>query len=60
MQYTLKELRARKNETQEQTAKALGLTVPAYCRIEKIDAKLVNKMARHFGVAAEEIKLIKE
>lgn len=34
-QYTLKELRARKNETQEQTAMALGVSTQTYNAWEK-------------------------
>ena len=36
MQFTLKELRARKNETQAQTAEALGVSVQTYNAWEKI------------------------
>lgn len=60
-QYSLKELRARKNETQAQTAAALGVTVQTYNAWEK---KLINvaigkvyKVASHFGVAITEIKV---
>jgi DNA-binding XRE family transcriptional regulator len=49
-QYSLKELRARKNETQAQTAAALGVTVQTYNAWE-------NKVASHFGVAITEIKV---
>ena len=44
-QYTLKELRARKNETQEQTAKALG-----------VSTSTVNRLLRKM-VAAGKVKV---
>lgn len=60
-QYTLKELRARKNETQEQTAKALGVSTQTYNAWEKsisnVAVSKVNAVARHFGVKLGEIFL---
>lgn len=35
MQFSIKELRARKNMTQEQVAKALGISTQTYCAWEK-------------------------
>lgn len=61
-QYSLKELRARKNETQEQTAKALGISVQTYNAWEKSIANIavskVNALAKHFGVRLDEISLL--
>lgn len=61
MQFTLKELRARKNETQRETAKALGVSVQAYNKWEKdissVGVKKVQAVADHFGVSLSEIKI---
>lgn len=60
-QYTLKELRARKNETQEQTAMALGVSTQTYNAWEKsisnVAVSKVNAVARHFGVKLGDIFL---
>ena len=62
-QYTIKELRARKNETQAQTAAAVGVTVQTYCAWEKdisnVAVGKVNALAHHFGVKLGEIFLDK-
>lgn len=61
MQFTLKELRARKNETQMQTAEALGVSVQTYNAWEKdisnVAVSKVNAVARHFGVTLSQIFL---
>ena len=61
MQFTLKELRARKNETQVQTAEALGVSVQTYNAWEKdisnVAVSKVNAVARHFGVKLSQIFL---
>lgn len=61
-QFSLKELRARKNETQKQTAKALGISVQTYNAWEKsisnITVSKVNALAKHFGVRLDEISLL--
>lgn len=60
-QYTLKELRARKNETQEQTANALGISTQTYNSWEKsisnVAVSKVSALARHFGVNLGDIFL---
>lgn len=57
--YTLKELRARKDETQKQVAKALGISYQTYCKWEKdvsnVGIKKVQAMADYFGCELEEI-----
>lgn len=57
--YTLKELRARKNETQEQTARALGISPQTYNAWERdisnVGISKVAAVASHFGVALEDI-----
>ena len=59
--YTLKELRARKNETQQQTAKALGVSTQTYNAWEKdVSGVAIGKfvaLAEHFGVTMDEIFL---
>ena len=61
MQFTLKELRARKKETQAQTAEALGVSVQTYNAWEKdisnVSVSKVNAVARHFGVTLSQIFL---
>lgn len=61
MQFTLKELRARKNETQAQTAEALGVSVQTYNAWERdisnVAVSKVNAVARHFGVTLSQIFL---
>lgn len=59
--YSLKELRARKNETQEDVAKALGISVQTYNAWEKsisnVGVSKVLALANHFGVNLTEIFL---
>ncbi len=59
--YTLKELRARKNETQAETAAAVGVSVQTYNAWEKNIANVavskVNALAKHFGVSINDIFL---
>lgn len=60
-QYTLKELRARKNETQIEAAKALGVSTTTYNAWEKdisnVGIGKVMAVAEHFGVTISEIFL---
>lgn len=61
MKFTLKELRARKNETQQQSAKALGISVQTYNAweqdISNVAISKVMKVADHFNVTLAEIKV---
>lgn len=61
MQFTLKELRARKNETQSQVAESVGVSVQTYNAWEKsisnVAVSKVNALARHFGVRITQIFL---
>lgn len=61
MQYTLKELRARKNETQEQVAAAMGVSVQTYNAWEKnisnVAVSKVNALAKYYGVRLTQIFL---
>ena len=60
MQYSLKELRARLNETQADVAKAMGISLSTYhyweSNILNVNYGNVLKLADHFGVSVEEIK----
>lgn len=61
MKYSLKELRARKNESQATVAEALGISNQTYCAWEKDISKVaigkVVKLAEYFGVELNEIKV---
>ena len=61
MQYSLKELRARKNETQAQVAEAMEISTQTYCAWEQdvsnVSISKVIKLAKHFGVELNEIKV---
>lgn len=57
--FTLKELRARKNETQEQVAKSLGISTQTYNAWEKdisnVAVSKVQAVANYFGVTLSDI-----
>ena len=61
MQYSLKELRARKNWTQRETAQRLGISVQTYNAWEKDISRVavgkVIKIADLFEVKLSEIKI---
>ena len=61
MQFSVKELRARKDETQEQVANAIGIYPQNYCSWEKdisnVAVSKVRALAEHFGVTLNQIKL---
>lgn len=61
MQFTLKELRARKNKTQEQVAKDLGISVQTYNAWERdisnVAVSKVQAVADYFGVKIGQIFL---
>ncbi len=63
-QYTLKELRARKNITQMQAASDLGVSVQTYNAWEKdisnVAISKVMAVADYFGVPINEIFLAKD
>lgn len=60
-QYSIKVLRTIKGETQEETAKAVGVTTQTYCAWEKDISKVaINKvkaLADHFGVRLSQISI---
>lgn len=61
MQYSIKELRARNNETQAAVAKSIGITTQTYCAWEKdisgVAVSKVSALARHFKVKLSQIKI---
>lgn len=61
MQYTLRELRARKNKTQNQVAQDLGISVQTYNAWERdisnVAVSKVLKVADYFGVSIGDIFL---
>ena len=61
MKYTIKELRARKNETQTQVARALGISTQTYNAWEKdisnVSVSKVYALADYFGVKIGDIFL---
>ena len=61
IQFTLKELRARKNKTQSQVACDLGISTQTYNAWEKdisnIAVSKVNAVAKYYGVKLDQIFL---
>lgn len=61
MRYSLKELRARKNWTQKETAERMGISVQTYNAWEKDISRIavgkVLKLANVFDVDINEIKI---
>ena len=61
LQFTIKELRARKNETQKQVADSVGVSAQTYNSWEKsisnVSVSKVNALAKHFGVKLTQIFL---
>ena len=59
MKYTIKELRARKKETQADVAKAIGVSTTTYNAWEKdlsnVAISKVAALSEHFGVSLSEI-----
>lgn len=61
MTYSLKELRARKNETQSETAKGLDVSPQTYCAwenkgISHVPVSVAFKIANYFGVTLDELE----
>lgn len=61
MQYTLRELRARKNVTQKEVAESLGITYQTYNAWERdisnVGISKVYALAKYFGVTIDEVKI---
>ena len=61
MQFSLKELRARKNQTQEEVARNLGISPQTYNAWEKdisnVGISKVYALAKYYGVSIDEIKV---
>ena len=64
MKYTLRELRARKNKTQEETAKDLGISTTTYNAWEKdisnVAVSKVFALSEYFGININELNLDKD
>lgn len=63
MKFTLRELRARKNKTQEEVARDLGISTPTYNAWEKdisnVSVSKVYAVAEYFGVTIDEVYISK-
>lgn len=61
MKFTIRELRARKNVTQRQVAKDLGISYQTYNAweqdISNVGISKVYALANYFGVSIDEIKV---
>jgi DNA-binding XRE family transcriptional regulator len=61
MKYTLKELRARKEVTQSETAKTLGISLQTYNSWEKNPGKIpfayIDRLSRYLNVCVDDIFL---
>lgn len=61
MQFTIKELRARKNATQREVAEDLGIAYQTYNAweqdISNVGISKVYALANYFGVTIDEIKV---
>ena len=64
MQYTLRELRARKNVTQAETAEGIEVSRATYIKWEADPSNIgitnIYKLAEYFDVSIEEIKIEEE
>ena len=64
MQFTLRELRARKNKTQAEVAKDLGVSYQTYHAWEQdlsnVGISKVYALAEYFGVTIDQIKWKKD
>ena len=60
-QFTIKELRARKNKTQKEASEDIGISTPTYCAwendVSRVPFGMVWKMAEYYGVTVDEIFL---
>ncbi len=63
MKFTLRELRARKNKTQEEVAKELGISTQTYNAWERdisnVAVSKVYAVAEYFGVTIDDIYISK-
>lgn len=61
MKYSLRELRARKNKTQEEVAKSLGIATQTYNAWERdisnVGISKVYAVANYFGVKIDDIEI---
>ena len=61
MRFSLRELRARKNQTQEEVARCLGISTQTYNAWERdvsnVGISKVYALANYFGVKIDEIEI---
>lgn len=57
--YSLRAIRNNKKETQEQTAKAIGVSIETWANYEKgityPDIPILKKIEKHFGISYDDI-----
>ncbi len=62
MKYTLKAIRANKGDTQEQTAKAIGVSVETWANYEKgvtfPDVPTIKKIEDYFNISYDNINFL--
>lgn len=62
VKYTLKAIRVNHNETQEQTAKIIGVSVETWANYEKgrsyPDIPILNKILEHFNISFDEVDFL--
>ncbi len=62
MKYTLKAIRINKGDTQEQTAKAIGLSVETWANYEKgitfPDVPTIKKIEKYFDITYDKINFL--
>lgn len=62
MKYTLKAIRINKGETQEQTAKAIGVSVETWANYEKgatfPDVPIIKKIENYFNITYDKINFL--
>ncbi len=62
MKYTLKAIRANKGDTQEQTAKAIGVSVETWANYEKgitfPDVPIIKKIENYFNISYDNINFL--
>jgi len=62
IKYTLKAIRVNHNETQEQTAKSIGVSVETYAKYEKgityPDIPVLDRILNHFNITYDEVDFL--
>lgn len=58
MEPTLRVLRVSKGWTQAEVAKRLGINQGTYSALESLDKRLLEKIAKLYGIAPDDIKVV--